>query len=127
MGKGGAVEGRAAVLWDEEPTRSARVAEILAVQGERLATWPLIIASLSAVALPIGWRCYQLLSAGRLRRPLVEVPPQQVSDWLASHPTGRALLVLRRAEEVPAGLHTEDLRRHRGGRLAIVSRDPDRE
>ncbi|HEY4116767.1 MAG TPA: serine/threonine-protein kinase [Byssovorax sp.] len=45
------IEAREAVLWHEQPTRAARVAEILAAQSERDATTAFAIASLAVVGL----------------------------------------------------------------------------
>jgi 4-amino-4-deoxy-L-arabinose transferase-like glycosyltransferase len=59
--------------------------------------------------------------AGRLRQPLIEVPEAELAPWLAAHPGGRAVMVMRQPADVPAGLHVEYSRRYRGGWLAIVS------
>ncbi|MBL8349410.1 MAG: glycosyltransferase family 39 protein [Burkholderiaceae bacterium] len=59
--------------------------------------------------------------AGRLRRPLVTLPPDGVAPWLAAHPDGRALFVYRDASELPAAARVEYRRRYRGGWIAILA------
>ncbi|NML16593.1 ArnT family glycosyltransferase [Azohydromonas caseinilytica] len=59
--------------------------------------------------------------AGRLRRPLQELPTEQIPAWLAAHPQGRALFVYRREEQLPPGLQVEYTRPYRGAKLAILA------
>jgi 4-amino-4-deoxy-L-arabinose transferase-like glycosyltransferase len=59
--------------------------------------------------------------AGRLQRPLVEINAPQMSNWLATHPEGRIVFVLRQPEQIPAGARVEYSRRYRGSTLAILA------
>lgn len=59
--------------------------------------------------------------AGRLQRPLIEVPQRDLGAWLAAHPEGRAILVYRQPQEIPAGARVEYTRRYRGAWLAILA------
>ena len=59
--------------------------------------------------------------AGRLRRPLEELPPAGVPAWLAAHPEGRVVFVYRNAAELPAAARVEYRRRYRGGWVAILA------
>ena len=59
--------------------------------------------------------------AGRLRRPLEELPPARVPAWLAAHPEGRVVFVYRDAAELPAAARVEYRRRYRGGWVAILA------
>jgi hypothetical protein len=59
--------------------------------------------------------------AGRLQRPLVEINTPQMSSWLAAHPEGRIVFVLRQPEQIPAGARVEYSRRYRGSTLAILA------
>jgi hypothetical protein len=60
--------------------------------------------------------------AGRLRKPLVEVPTAQVAGWLATHPEGRLVFMYRKPEEIPAGTRIDfEQRRYRGQHLAILA------
>jgi 4-amino-4-deoxy-L-arabinose transferase-like glycosyltransferase len=59
--------------------------------------------------------------AGRLQRPLAEVPEAQVAAWLAAHPQGRIVVTYRDRAEIPAGTVVEYSRRYRGAWLAIVA------
>ncbi|MGL6111138.1 MAG: ArnT family glycosyltransferase [Rubrivivax sp.] len=59
--------------------------------------------------------------AGRLQRPLVEVPAQAIPEWLAQHPEGRVIFTFRKPEELPPGARVEYERRYRGQRLAILA------
>ncbi|MDZ7591203.1 MAG: hypothetical protein U5L05_11080 [Rubrivivax sp.] len=58
--------------------------------------------------------------AGRLRRPLVELPEDGLAGWLAAHPEGRGVLFHRLPTAVPPGLRVEYERRYRGAWLALV-------
>jgi hypothetical protein len=59
--------------------------------------------------------------AGRLRRPLVELPDDGMAAWLAAHPDARGLIVHRQPAEIPPGLRVEVARRYRGAWLALVA------
>jgi 4-amino-4-deoxy-L-arabinose transferase-like glycosyltransferase len=60
--------------------------------------------------------------AGRLRRPLQEVPHGGAAAWLAAHPDGRLLVVHKRDDELPAGGRIDfEQPRYRGSRLTIVA------
>ena len=59
--------------------------------------------------------------AGRLRKPLVEVPEPEIGACIAAHPEGRALIVYRQPVDIPAGLRVEYSRRYRGAWLAILA------
>lgn len=59
--------------------------------------------------------------AGRLRRPLLEVPSEQIPLWLAEHPEGRAVYAYRRDSELPQGLRVEYGQPYRGQKLAILA------
>jgi hypothetical protein len=60
--------------------------------------------------------------AGRLRKPLLELPSGEVPNWLAQHPQGRGVFIHGRKEALPPGLRVEfEQERYRGGQLAIVS------
>jgi len=59
--------------------------------------------------------------AGRLRRPLIELPETEIGAWLTAHPEGRVLIVYRQPAELPAGVRVEYSRRYRGAWLAIVA------
>ncbi len=59
--------------------------------------------------------------AGRLTKPLIELPAQEVPDWLARHPQGRVVYTLGKAESPPAGAKVEYQRRYRGEQLLILA------
>lgn len=60
--------------------------------------------------------------AGRLRKPLLELPAGEVPDWLAQHPLGRVVFIRGRKDALPPGLRVEfEQERYRGGQLTIVS------
>jgi 4-amino-4-deoxy-L-arabinose transferase-like glycosyltransferase len=59
--------------------------------------------------------------AGRLQRPLEEVPEAQAAVWLAAHPQGRIVVVYRDRAEIPAGAVVEHSRRYRGAWLAVLA------
>jgi 4-amino-4-deoxy-L-arabinose transferase-like glycosyltransferase len=60
--------------------------------------------------------------AGRLRKPLIELPASDVRPWLAQHPDGRVVYIHRNNEALPPGLRVEfEQKRYRGAQLAIVS------
>jgi 4-amino-4-deoxy-L-arabinose transferase-like glycosyltransferase len=59
--------------------------------------------------------------AGRLQRPVAEVPEAQVAAWLAAHPQGRIVVIYRDRAEIPAGTVVEYSRRYRGSWLAILA------
>jgi 4-amino-4-deoxy-L-arabinose transferase-like glycosyltransferase len=60
--------------------------------------------------------------AGRLQRPLQEVPHGGGAAWLAAHPDGRLLVVHKRDDELPAGTRADfEQPRYRGSRLTIVA------
>ncbi|HOM12633.1 MAG TPA: glycosyltransferase family 39 protein [Rubrivivax sp.] len=60
--------------------------------------------------------------AGRLRRPLHEVPHGGGAAWLAAHAQGRLIVVYKRDDELPADARVDFLQpRYRGSRLAIVA------
>lgn len=59
--------------------------------------------------------------AGRLTRPLTELPAQDVPGWLAQHPQGRVVLTLRKGAELPLATRVEYRRRYRGEELAILT------
>lgn len=60
--------------------------------------------------------------AGRLRRPLQEVPYGGGTAWLAAHPHGRLIVVYKRDDELPADARVDFAQpRYRGSRLAIVA------
>jgi tRNA A-37 threonylcarbamoyl transferase component Bud32 len=63
------LEAREAALWNEQPTRADRVAEILAADGERTATSVLAIAAAAAVALALGLRAWPWRASIRGVRP----------------------------------------------------------
>jgi 4-amino-4-deoxy-L-arabinose transferase-like glycosyltransferase len=59
--------------------------------------------------------------AGRLTRPLEQVPPREMADWLASHPGGRLVVTFRERSELPTQAHVEYERRYRGSNVAILA------
>jgi 4-amino-4-deoxy-L-arabinose transferase-like glycosyltransferase len=59
--------------------------------------------------------------AGRLAKPLIELPAQEVPDWLARHPQGRVVYTLGKAESPPAGAKVQYQRRYRGEQLPILA------
>jgi hypothetical protein len=59
--------------------------------------------------------------AGRLQRPLVELPDDGMASWLAAHPDARGLIFYRQPAEIPPGLRVEAARRYRGAWLALVA------
>jgi len=59
--------------------------------------------------------------AGRLQRPILKLPPDQVAAWLAAHPDGRAVLVYRHAADLPAATRVDYRRRYRGAWVAILA------
>jgi tRNA A-37 threonylcarbamoyl transferase component Bud32 len=61
------VEAREAALWNEQPTRAARAAEILSASGERTATVALTVASLLVLAAVEAIRLRRLWSRAELR------------------------------------------------------------
>lgn len=62
--------------------------------------------------------------AGRLQRPLQEIEAGELKPWLAAHPHGRVVLLLRRSEAPPAELPLVfEQPRYRGMWLAIVGAD----
>ncbi|HOM12678.1 MAG TPA: hypothetical protein PLB41_05105 [Rubrivivax sp.] len=62
--------------------------------------------------------------AGRLHQPLVEIGAGELDAWLTKNPTGRVLLIHRRADDLPAGKRVVvEQPRCRGGRPAIVGMD----
>jgi len=61
--------------------------------------------------------------AGRLQRPLVELPEYGLPAWLAANPEGRGVLVYRLPSKIPPGLRVEYARRYRGAWLALVAAD----
>ncbi len=63
------IAGREAILWSEEPSRAARVEEILAASAEREVTMPLAIAAVLLVLLPSAVRLRSLARRGALTKP----------------------------------------------------------
>lgn len=62
--------------------------------------------------------------AGRLHRPLIEIETGELQGWLAAHPGGRVVVIVRRGDQPPTGLQPVfEQRRYRGGRLLIFGAD----
>ena len=59
--------------------------------------------------------------AGRLTRPLTELPAKDVPGWLAQHPQGRVVYTLRNNQPPPPGTKVEYQRRYRGEQLLILA------
>ncbi len=59
--------------------------------------------------------------AGRLTRPLTELPAKDVPGWLAQHPQGRVVYTLRNNQPAPPGTKVEYQRRYRGEQLLILA------
>jgi hypothetical protein len=62
------LDARAAILWDEAVTRSARVDEILGTAAERDATAPIAAAAVLVVAAAVGLRLRDLIAGKALPR-----------------------------------------------------------
>lgn len=59
--------------------------------------------------------------AGRLGRPLEEVPEGGIDGWLAAHPDGRAVVDYRDPAELPVDARIEYSQRYRGRFVAILA------
>ena len=87
------------------------------------------LAELERAGVPVAFlgRYHgQWTFAGRLRRPVAELAPRDLAEWLDRHPAGRVLMVTRLPGAWPAGARPVDLRRYRGAWLAELAKDEPR-